>query len=208
MTTREMPEAGQAGTEGADEHGKAQVRRLLIAPVEAAGLKRGQGVTLDAHAARVERIVAALAYMAPANLATLAQLVQYNATGGYKDCWPPEVAIVNWGRGLQAPPLREDRVVTSWLASVEGPRARAAGQLVELYRFLRARRLPPGPYDRRQIEAEAQDNARRLLVYRERMDRDTAHSDERAWVVAYLRDRDQAEHIVRMGETKREGAAA
>ena len=116
------------------ETGRAQVRCLLIDRLTEAGLRRQPGVSVDAQAARVERIVAALAYMRPENLETLAALVLANAQGGYRDCWPPEVAIVNWGRSLQAPPLREERIVTSWLASIEGPQARAAGHLVELFR--------------------------------------------------------------------------
>lgn len=205
-----MADAAPAGAEDHDmiETGRAQVRRLLIDRLTEAGLRRQPGVSVDAQAARVERIVAALAYMRPDNLETLAALVLANAQGGYRDCWPPEVAIVNWGRSLQAPPLREERIVTSWLASIEGPQARAAGHLVELFRYLRARRLPPGPYDRRTIAAEGEANARTLRVYSERIDKGVATADERAWVIAYLRDRDVAEAIVATGEARRAGMAA
>lgn len=189
------------------ETGRAQVRRHLIDRLDEAGLRRGHGMTVEAHAAKVERIVAALAYMTPANLITLAELTLANAQGGFKDSWPPEAAVLNWGRSLQAPPLRENRIITSWLASVEGPPARASGTHVELFRFLRRRLVPPGPYDRAQIRAEADRNARTLAVYRERIGKGVAHADERAWVADYLRDRAAAEAIIDLGEAKREGGA-
>ena len=202
-------QAPQTGAEGGhDDIGKLQVRRLLLVPLEQAGLRRGHGITTDAHAARLERIVTALAYMTAPNLITLASLVASNAQGGYKDSWPPEVAVINWGHSLQAPPLRKHSIMTSWLASIEGPKAQAAGHLVELFRHLRRTLLPPTPYQRRQIEAESDTNRRALARYRERMDADTANVDERAWVAAYLRDRASAEAIVAQGAAHRAEASA
>ena len=206
--TTDATTAAQAAAAGVEETGRAQVRRHLIDRLEAAGLRRGTGVTVEAHAARVERIVAALAYMTPRNLDTLADLTLRNAQGGYRDCWPPEVAIVNWGRSLQAPPLRDHRIITSWLASVEGPPAMAAGHHVELYQFLRRRLVPPGPYDRKTIRDEALRNAATLRAYQERITNGSAFREERQWVEEYLRDRAAAEAIIAMGEAKREGEAA
>lgn len=184
-------------------HGRAAVRRILFGRCDEAGLARGKGVTAEAHAAKLDRIAAALSYMTPANLEVLAELTLANAQGGYRDCWPPEVAVINWGRSLQAPPFRDDRIVTSWLASVEGPPARAAGYLVPLYRFLRRRRLPPGPYDRRVILAEGDTESRRAVLYQERIERGIATSDERAWLADWLRDKAAAEAIVAQGEAAR-----
>ncbi len=209
MTGEAHIQTPAAGPEGeVEKTGRAMVRDLLLAPLEQAGLRRGHGITQEAHAARLERIVTALAYMSAPNLITLASLVASNAQGGYKDSWPPEVAVINWGHSLQAPPLRKHSIMTSWLASVEGPKAQAAGHLVELFRHLRRTLLPPTPYQRRQIEAESDTNRRALARYRERMDADTANVDERAWVAAYLRDRASAEAIVAQGAAHRAEASA
>jgi hypothetical protein len=204
-----MAEKMQEGAEAALEAtGRAQVQRHLIAPLEAMGLRRGHGVTREAHDARLARIAAALAHMTADNLDTLAEVVAANAAGGFKDTWPPEVAVVNWGRALQPPPLRENRIMRSWLASIEGPPARAGGWHVELFRYLRRRAVPPAAYDAIRIREEAADNRRTLAVYQERVERGTATDDERLWLAAYLRDRAEAEAIIGLGEAKREGVAA
>lgn len=209
MTGEAHIQTPAAGPEGeVEKTGRAMVRDLLLAPLEQAGLRRGHGITQEAHAARLERIVTALAYMSAPNLITLASLVASNAQGGYKDSWPPEVAVINWGHSLQAPPLRKHSIMTSWLASIEGPKAQAAGHLVELFRHLRRTLLPPTPYQRYLIEAESDTNRRALARYQERMAADTANLDERAWVAAYLRDRATAEAIVAQGAANRAEASA
>lgn len=205
---RDDAEKGQGKPEGsaaeaAHAAGKAQVRRILIARLDEAGLRRGHGVTQDAHAARVDRIVDRLAYMTPENLQTLAELVLTQAQGSDRDTWPPEVAVVAWGRALQLPPLRDDRIVSSWLASVEGPIARAGGWHVQLYRFLRARRLPPQGHDKQVLQASAYDDARRLRVYQERIEKQTATPDERTWVAAFLSDARAADAIIDQGDAAR-----
>lgn len=206
--TKDATTAAQAAADGAEETGRAQVRRHLIDRLDAAGLRRGTGLTVEAHAARVERIVAALSYMTPRNLDTLADLMLRHAMGSCRDCWPTEVVVINWGRSLQAPPLRDHRIISSWLSSVEGPPALAAGYHVELFQFLRRRLVPPGPYDRMTIRDEAQRNAATLRVYQERIANGSAFREERQWVEDYLRDRAAAEAIIAMGEAKREGEAA
>lgn len=200
---------GEDGDHAAQESaGRAAVRRLLIARLDDAGMQRARGTKVETHQAMVERLVAALSYMTPENLRTLADLVLKLAQGADRCHWPPEASVLGYARALQRPPLRDDRIVTSWLASVEGPPARAGGWHVALYRFLRDRRLPPLGHDAQKIRAQGEDDTRRLRLYQERIDKGIATADERAWVVAFLRDRAEVEAIIDRGESVRAARAA
>lgn len=198
--------AGQTGAGGAFPperviSGRDAVRRILIDRLEAAGLARGRGVTAAQHEALMLRLVEVLAYMAPDNLATLAECVLDNATGGR---WPSELLIRQWAEGLQARPPEQARIVTSWLASVEGPRADAEGWLVELYRFLVRHRRPPTAYDRTLLQAEAREVARRREIVEGRIERGSAGDDDLLWHRAWMADRALARALVADGAARRE----
>lgn len=202
------PNPAPDSAEQLQARGRAAVRALLIEPVEARGMRRGHGITQEAHAARLDRIAAALAYMTAENLATLRDIVLAKAIGPGRDTWPPEVAVIGWGRDLQAPPARDERIISSWLASIEGPAAQEAGWHVELYRFLCARRLPPGRDDARRLRDAAYDNARTRQVYAERVTKGVATPAERGWLAEYDRDRRAAEAIIAAGMEARQARAA
>lgn len=182
--------------------GRAAVRELLIEPLRQAGLGPAKGLTRDQHAGFVEKMVRKLAYMDPGNLDLLCELVIDNATGGR---WPSEVLLWQWARSLQAPPDTDNGLLTRWLGSVEGPPAEAGGYLVQLYRFLRDRRLPPQPWDRKAIEAQADADAREEVLIRDRIERNAARPDDRAWLARMEADRRAAQALVDAGRAKREG---
>ena len=131
------------------EAGRALVREAVIRPLQAAGLRRARGQTEAAQAAAIDHLIGQLDHMTAENLRTLADVVIDHAAtpGPAQGHWPAEVLIIGWARGLQPRPFRLSRIVTSWLASIEGPKADAGGWLVPLYRFLRLRQVPPTPYD-------------------------------------------------------------
>lgn len=198
--------AAQGGV-GPQEHGKARVRHHLIAPLEALGLRRPAGVTAEVQRTRLDALAERLAYMDAANLDTLADAVaaQAERAGG---TWPAPIVICGWAQGIEPRPFAENRIVHSWLASVEGPRARAGGWLVPLLRFLRRRAMPPTDFDKRLIREEADRDRRTAAVYAERRDRGTASAEECAWLDAWHRDEAAAMAIVAEGDARRRGAAA
>lgn len=183
--------------------GKAAVRELLIDRLNDAGLRRSRGVTREALEKVQARLAEGLAYMTPENLQTLAEVVMDNCDGE----WPAEVVIRSWARALQAPPEAEKRIVTSWLASVEGPQAEAGGYLVELYGFLRLHGRPPLAYDMSQIRARAGDNARRRMMIRDRIERDAANDEDHRWLTRYEADLRAARAVVAAGAGRREAGA-
>lgn len=189
-----------------EPEGRAAVRRYLIERLEAAGMTRPRRVSADAFEAQKKALADRLAYMGADNLMTLADVL-ITASAGRTE-WPPEVAILQYATGLQAPPPSQSRIVTSWLASVEGPKSIARGDLVELYRFVRRRQVPPTPYDQRQIAEEARDNARWRQIFAEKAAAGVVSDDDRRRMAEWQRDYDAATALVDAGNARRTGGAA
>ncbi|ODM42837.1 hypothetical protein [Cereibacter johrii] len=186
---------------GAKAEDRARVKALVVDRLEQAGMARKRGVSAAVHEATMGRICERLAYMSDDNLMTLAETLIDNAPDGI---WPSELVIREFARGLQEPPAAERRIVTSWLASIEGPKAEAGGHLVELYRWLLKHPRPPMAMDMRGIREQAAENARRCELTRDRIDRETASPEDRGWLEQYLRDRDAARALVDAGRGQKE----
>jgi hypothetical protein len=193
------------------ETGKAAVRALLLGRCDEAGLVRAKAVSEQKHADMRGRLVERLAYMTPENLMTLAEAVidaAGQAMGVARGVWPAEVIIMGYAQGLQRAPLREQRIVTSWFASVEGPVAEAGGYVVELFRFLARHGRPPLPMDLRVIREEADANQRLCGIIRDRIARDACQPDQRAWFESYVTDLRTARGWIDQGNAKRAAGQA
>lgn len=191
---------------GAEAHGKAAVRALLIERLELAGFVRPRKVTVDVWEAQKKLLAERLAYMSCENLMTLAEVMITSANG--RQDWPSEVLVLQFARSIQPPPPAQSRIVTSWFGSVEGPKAVARGDLVELFRFVRRRQVPPSAYEMRHIAEEARDNARRRQLVAEKQRDGVAPQDDLAWLAAWQADHDTAMALVEAGNRKRAGEAA
>lgn len=187
---------------GAKAEDRARVKALVVERLDQAGMLRKRGVSAAAHEAAMNGLCEHLAYMSDDNLMTLAESLIESAADGV---WPAEVVIRQFARALQEPPAAERRLVSSWLASIEGPKAEAGGYLVELYRWLMQHTRPPLPMDMREIRDRATSNARRVEIVRDRIEREAAGPDDRGWLEQYLRDREQARALVDAGRGKKEG---
>ncbi|MBZ4690933.1 MAG: hypothetical protein JG765_2184 [Cereibacter sp.] len=198
-------EAAEGGHEGREnKEGRALVREAFLQRLAGAGLVRPKGMGEAAHAEALSRLAGFLSYMGPDTLAVLAELVLDHAEGPRRNVWPSEAVIRGLARGLQERPLMEHPIVTSWLASIEGPKAELGGYLVELLRFLRRHPRPPMAMDRRKILEEAAENQRGRELMLGRVERGTATADDRAALAAYEEDLRQARDIVAAGRAKRE----
>ncbi|MCF7700539.1 hypothetical protein GLR48_14640 [Loktanella sp. M215] len=177
--------------------------------IDEAGMQRprhgGSLMTLEDYQAMRRRLCDRLAYLEPDNLLTLAELMICNAAGAGRPrhgVWP-EAAILSEAKALQTPPVTDMPIVTSWLASIEGPPAVAGGFEVELFRHLRRTGRPPLPYDMHKIREDGIEANRQIELVQSRIDRDTATAEDRAWLEAYQRDRQAVAQIVKAGQDKR-----
>lgn len=198
-----MVEGVDGTARDAEAQGRDAVRRLLWDRLDDAGMQRGRGVTADKDAKMRARLTDRLAYMDPENLRTLADALIDVGSGAKGDRLASEAVILAMGRGLQAEPVERRRIVTSWMASIEGPIAIAGGYDVALYRWLRAYGRPPTPFDLSQIKDRASDERRRFQIVGERIGRGVAGDDDLSWQAAYLRDRAEVQQIVEAAAQRR-----
>lgn len=195
-------------TDGHDDiatEGKEAVRLHFVQRLADAGVTRCKGMTEARYGDFMKGLIDWLSYMDADNLQTLAELVIENAAGAR--C-PSEVFIQQTARNLQKKPPTENRIFSSWLASKEGPPAQAGGYLVELFRFLRQRNMPPSDYDMKKIHELAADNQRTMHLIRGRIDRQTDTPEDRQWMAAWTRDQQTANDIVAAGAVRRAAKAS
>ncbi|MEM1079234.1 MAG: hypothetical protein AAGI09_11950 [Pseudomonadota bacterium] len=185
------------------EDGKELVRTLFVLRLQEAGAERPKAMKVSDMDAFYKRLVEDLFYMSSENLETLVELLLDQIASDPKRRLPAELVIRQMARSLQAKPATEARIVTSWLRSVEGPRAKAAGYAVELFRFLRQHGRPPGPYDLRKMKERAATNRSQLQTIAENHRVGRAIEDELAWAEAYVADRQRVEALIADGERAR-----
>lgn len=189
------------------ESGAARVRRVLIAGLADAGVVRGKGVTVDAHAALCDKLCDRLAYLEEPLLIVLREAALRLAEGVLHNQWPGFATVWNMAVRLQAPPDVDLPIMTTWLTSIEGPRALAGGYIVELRSWLRQHGVPPGSYDLVQIKGRAADNQRRVERLRAMAVVGRCGGDDLDWLTRYDRAHAYCRALVAEGDAKRAAAA-
>lgn len=184
---------------------RTRVRRLFIDPLVQDGLVRAKAVTVEAHQAFFDKLADRLGYLDDAMLVTLAEVVLRMAEGPGHNVWPAFATI--WGHAirLRRPPDDEQHIMTSWLVSVEGPIAREAGCLVELYVWLRRHGCPPSDWAKVKIREEAAENARERRRIARDIEAGGARPSDVDWLNRYLSTLSYCEALVARGEAKRAG---
>lgn len=188
------------------QQGRDRVREVVVTRLREAGAQRPKAMTVSDCDALYRRLVEDLAYMSAENLEVLVDLLIEEIAKDSKQRLPSEIAIRHLARSLQPKPPTQAKIVTSWLRSIEGPKALAGGYAVELYRWLAKYGRPPMAHDSRKIREAARDNARQRIVVAENERAGRAAPDELAWAEAYARDLQLVEQLVAEGQQKREVA--
>lgn len=216
MTSPPLPPAVEP-VDNADLHGtgeggerresrEARVRRVLIEPLQAQGLRRRRGVTAGDHAAWLDRLARRLAYLGEGHLAVLAESIAANAGGADRAEWPSEVSICNWAAALETPPDEDLRLVPSYLRSAAGRSAWEEGPevAVALRAHLRRFRRPPVGGDWPMIRKQAAEWAHRQALIAEALQAGRATAEQVAQRDAWVATVDRVRSMVFAAE----GAAA
>jgi len=205
---RDAKTAHDTGQGVQNDVGRAVVRRCFVDVVVAQGLQRPRGMSAGVFEQGLSHLIGQLDHMGAENLATLADAVIGAAAKSGPDMgrWPAFVLVQSWANGIQRRPFRMHRIVTSWLASIEGPIAEAGGYLTELFQWLRRYQRPPTQFDLGQIKAQATENNRRRALIEDRIMRGVVQPDDQEWHSAYLADAAQARDFVDQGRAGRAAA--
>ena len=126
-----------------DEGRRARVRRLLIEPVEAWGMRFKKGADPDATARYLANLCDQVAYLPDEALRALASWLKRHGEGSARCFWPPLVSVVSVAEAYQPRPLEEVPGVASWFTSRAGAAARDEGRLVAEFLFLEKYKRPP-----------------------------------------------------------------
>lgn len=178
MEAREGAGAGQA------EGRRARVRRLLVDPLQAIGFRRARSVTVEDHQATLDSLCDNLGYLSDAGLVALREMLQTRGEGAARNIWPATATIYGLAELLERRPVEELPGCLRWFRSVEGPRAAAAGTLVETWSYFHRMKRPP-VHAGRELAQRAADNRRRLQIIDERAQAGVATDDELAWARGY-----------------------
>lgn len=129
-------------------------------------------------------MIDALTYMSDHSLNALFDMLKSKGQGRVRDIWPSRATILGYAELIEPRLIEELPSLIHWFRSVEGPKALRDGTLVETWQYFQNHKRPPVSA-RRQIEENAKDHARKLELYRERIQRATVIAEERDWVDRY-----------------------
>jgi hypothetical protein len=125
----------------AAESGRDRVRRLLIAPLQGAGMRFKKGAKNEKG--QLDQIADDLTYMSDQGLADVRLSLRTKGQGADRCFWPARVTILSLAETRQARPLKELPSLLRWFASDAGKRAFDEGRLVAEYGFWTRNKRPP-----------------------------------------------------------------
>ncbi|HMR51210.1 MAG TPA: hypothetical protein PKA33_01600 [Amaricoccus sp.] len=155
MAERDEQHEGQDVTTEGDPAAIAWAE--VIVPLLDMGLRKQRQQSKDEHAAMLRRLARKVSYLDRAQLGGLREAIARMAGGRARNLWPDEVSILNRAADIEAPPARDSRLVSSYLASRAGRSAWEEHPTVaaSLRKHLKDTGLPPTKWDWTQIRERA-----------------------------------------------------
>ena len=190
-----------------EETKRDRVRRLLITPLEQAGMRAKRGTDPDVHKNFLNRLCDEQARLNDADLIGMRRWAEVNGEGSAKRFWPGFVSFAGLANTVCSRPLDELPELHSWFLSRAGEEAqRVPGRLVAELEFMERHRRPPThPAEQNRIA----ENARRLWadVERARDLRDHHRPHDAALIKDFDTKEARAAAIVEQGKAKRAAQA-
>lgn len=186
---------------------RARIRTLLIEPLEDLGFRRKASTTVAEHQAAMDSLADNLAYLSDAALRALAEMLRTKGEGAARNIWPASATVYALAELIERRPLEELPGCLRWFRSVEGPRAMAAGTLVETWSYFHRMKRPP-LHQARELADRAASNRRRLQIIDERAAANVATEEELSWAKGYRDRLAYCEALVRGEGQEGKGAAA
>ena len=173
-------------TETVIETKRDRVRRMLLDPL---GFRSPKGVDQATERKFLDGLADELSYMADDRLHALMIMLRSKGEGKQRNQWPDFATFRCFAEMVQPRPLAELPSLIRWFRSVAGPKAIAAGTLVETWQWFEERKAPPvTPQAISMVTAKAADNRRRVQVLEEKVNAGiTVDPGEAAFVAWYRR---------------------
>lgn len=194
-----------AGVPVEGEGRRERVRRVLFDPLADLGFRRPGGMTVERQRQIQDRLADDLSYMDDAALVTLRDMLKAKGEGAARNVWPSAATVYALAELVQPRPFEEIPGLLRWFRSVEGPRAMAAGTLVETWGYFHRFKRPPIMAGR-QLAERAAENRRRLALIAEKAAVGLASDDDLRWSEGYQRRLDYCRAMV-LGNEKGAGNA-
>lgn len=153
--------------------GKAMIHERVIAPLMAQGMRKPKRLSVEDHAAVLDRIAARLWYLSADQADALAEVIARNAGGALRNVWPDEVSVMNWAALIEPPPASDSRFVRSYMASRAGVSALEEGPAVamSLLKHCKEAGRPPNAFEWERLRDRAREWDRARLRAEEGGDR-------------------------------------
>lgn len=171
-------------TEGKAESKRGRVRRLLTDRLNDLGFRRHGNVRVADHELTLIKIIDALTYMSDQSLNVLFDMLKSKGQGRDRDVWPSRATFLGYAELVEPQAIEALPSLIRWFRSVEGPKALRDGTLVETWMYFKTHKKPPVSA-RLQIADNAKNNARKLELYREKIQGGRASPEEINWVERY-----------------------
>lgn len=185
------------------ESKRARVRRLVVDPLAAGGMRCKHGTPPDRQRAFIDRMCDELVRLDDRQLVMMRDWMEANGEGSAKCFWPAFVSIAGVAGGICPRPIEELPELASWLSSRAGVEAAAVpGRLVMELRFIEKKRRPPVLVGEADLVAR-KAGALHQEVLRAREMRDCGRMYDEALLGRYERDKARAEALVAKGEAGR-----
>lgn len=186
------------------ESGRDRVRRLLIAPLQGAGMRFKKGAKNEQG--QLDQIVDDLTYMSDQGLADVRLSLRTKGQGVDRCFWPARVTILALAELREARPLSELPSLLRWFASDAGRRADDAGRLVAEYWFWTKNKRPPlHAQELKQISDRAAGHAAKLALLEERDKRGRLDDpSDQVWLSRYIERRAYVSGLVSAKQEERQ----
>ncbi|SOH93357.1 hypothetical protein SAMN06273572_10233 [Monaibacterium marinum] len=182
------------------KEGEARVMALLIEPLLRRGLARPSAVSKGQFEDMKADICKRLAYMTPANLGALEEIVAANPAGKDRDRLPIGPVVLGYAADVQPPSDTASPLMRAVFSSATGLEAIQGGWSPELLGQVRRTRKWPGRFALTQIRNGADDNVRLMRRLEERIATGAAlEGADQAWRDRRLAALRKCEEIREMG---------
>ncbi|EPX82085.1 hypothetical protein [Salipiger mucosus] len=164
-----------------------RVRRLLIEPLQAHGMRFPKAMPEAEKRRALDSIADQVAYMSDRGLTVLAECLRTKGEGSAKDFWPSLASITTYAHSFEPRPLNERPELLRWFASRAGPDALQAGRHVAEYLWWQKKGHPPlTDRDKALVREKSREMADKALRVQERIDRSLPPlHDDGAWLDWY-----------------------